>query len=128
MQKLTPRSKCSNFLWVTDFPLLEWSADENKWNAVHHPFTRPNAEDMPLLEAKNFGEMRAEAYDVVLNGVEIGGGSIRIHEPDLQEKMFAALGVTERISKHNLVTCSARFGSARRHMAESRSVSIVWSC
>src|SRR5439155_16123655 len=83
------------FLWVTDFPLLQWSAEENKWNAVHHPFTRPKAEDLPLLDEKKLGEMRAEAYDVVLNGVEIGGGSIRIHEPDLQKKMFAMLGVTE---------------------------------
>ena len=83
-----------DFLWVTDFPLLQWSAAENKWNAVHHPFTRPKAEDMPLLEAKKFGEIRAEAYDVVLNGVEIGGGSMRIHEPDLQEKMFETLGVS----------------------------------
>jgi len=83
-----------DFLWVTDFPLLQWSAEENKWNAMHHPFTRPKAEDMPLLEAKKFAEMRAEAYDVVLNGVEIGGGSIRIHEPQLQDKMFEVLGIS----------------------------------
>jgi aspartyl-tRNA synthetase len=83
-----------DFLWVTDFPLMQWSAEENKWNAVHHPFTRPKAEDLPLLEQKKFGEMRADAYDVVLNGVEIGGGSIRIHEPELQAKMFEALGVS----------------------------------
>src|SRR3989440_4348973 len=82
-----------DFLWVTDFPLMQWSAEENKWNAVHHPFTRPRAEDLALLEAKKFSEIRAEAYDVVLNGVEIGGGSMRIHEPQLQEKMFEALGV-----------------------------------
>ena len=93
IQKLFPENEVWDFLWVTDFPLLQWSAEENKWNAVHHPFTRPKAEDMPLLEAKKFGEIRAEAYDVVLNGVEIGGGSMRIHEPDLQEKMFEALGV-----------------------------------
>jgi aspartyl-tRNA synthetase len=62
---------------------------------VHHPFTRPKAEDLPLIEAGEFGRARAEAYDVVLNGVEIGGGSIRIHEPELQAKMFAALGVSE---------------------------------
>src|SRR5438874_7574822 len=66
---------------------------ENKWNAVHHPFTRPKAEDLPKLEAGDFGQVRAEAYDVVLNGVELGGGSIRIHEPDLQAKVFAALGI-----------------------------------
>ena len=82
-----------DFLWVTDFPLFEWSPDENKWNAMHHPFTRPKAEDMPLFEAKKFPEVRAEAYDVVLNGVEIGGGSMRIYEPELQEKMFEALGI-----------------------------------
>jgi aspartyl-tRNA synthetase len=83
-----------DFLWVTDFPLFEWSAEDNKWNAMHHPFTRPKAEDMSLFEAKKFPEVRAEAYDVVLNGVEIGGGSMRIYEPELQEKMFEALGIT----------------------------------
>ena len=82
-----------DFLWVTDFPLFEWSPEENKWNAMHHPFTRPKAEDMPLFEAKKFPDVRAEAYDIVLNGVEIGGGSLRIYEPDLQEKMFEALGI-----------------------------------
>src|SRR5438874_1182769 len=82
-----------DFLWVTDFPLFEWSPDENKWNAMHHPFTRPKAEDMSLFEAKKFQEVRAEAYDVVLNGVEIGGGSMRIYELELQEKMFEALGI-----------------------------------
>ncbi len=83
-----------DFLWVTDFPLFEWSAEENKWNAMHHPFTRPKTEDMPLFEVKKFPEVRAEAYDIVLNGVEIGGGSIRIHEPELQEKMFETLGIS----------------------------------
>jgi aspartyl-tRNA synthetase len=93
MQKLTPTGEVWNFLWVTDFPLFEWSPDENKWNAMHHPFTRPKAEDMSLFEAKKFPEIRAEAYDVVLNGVEIGGGSMRIYEPELQDKMFAALSI-----------------------------------
>jgi aspartyl-tRNA synthetase len=83
-----------DFLWVVDFPLLAWSAEEQKWNAVHHPFTRPKTEDLPLLEAEKFGEVRAEAYDIVLNGVEIGGGSIRIHEADLQSRMFDVLGVS----------------------------------
>jgi aspartyl-tRNA synthetase len=94
IQKLTAGSTDLDFLWVTDFPLMQWSAEENKWNAVHHPFTRPKAEDLSLLDQKKFGGMRADAYDVVLNGVEIGGGSIRIHEPELQAKMFEALGVT----------------------------------
>jgi aspartyl-tRNA synthetase len=94
MQKLTPAAEIWDFLWVTDFPLFEWSPDENKWNAMHHPFTRPKAEDMLLFEAKKFPDVRAEAYDVVLNGVEIGGGSMRIYEPELQEKMFEALGIS----------------------------------
>jgi aspartyl-tRNA synthetase len=93
MQKLTPAGEVWDFLWVTDFPLFEWSPDEDKWNAMHHPFTRPKADDMSLFEAKKFSEVRAEAYDVVLNGVEIGGGSMRIYEPELQDKMFAALGI-----------------------------------
>ncbi len=95
IQGLTKDSEELDFLWVTDFPLLQFDATENKWNAVHHPFTRPHADDLPLLDEKRYGEMRAEAYDVVLNGVEIGGGSIRIHEPDLQAKMFAVLGISE---------------------------------
>lgn len=95
MQKLLEGNTELNFLWVVDFPLLQFSAEENKWNAVHHPFTRPLDEDLPLLEAGKFGEVRAQAYDIVLNGVEIGGGSIRIHEQDLQAKMFSILGVTE---------------------------------
>src|SRR6266581_4794467 len=94
MLKLTPAAEIWDFLWVTDFPLFEWSPEENKWNAMHHPFTRPKAEDLPLFEAKKFPDIRAEAYDVVLNGVEIGGGSIRIYEPELQEKMFEALGIS----------------------------------
>ena len=98
MQELLGRARSPgapdwNFLWVTDFPLFEWNAEENKWNAMHHPFTRPQVEDMPLFEAKKFPDVRAEAYDVVLNGVEIGGGSMRIHEPELQDKMFEALGI-----------------------------------
>ncbi len=94
IQKLLANNDRLDFLWVTDFPLLQFSAEENKWNAVHHPFTRPKAEDVPLLDAGKFKEVRAEAYDVVLNGVEIGGGSIRIFEPQLQEKMFEVLGIS----------------------------------
>jgi aspartyl-tRNA synthetase len=94
IRKLTANSDQLDFLWVTDFPLMAFDPAEKKWNAVHHPFTRPKTEDVPKLEAGEFGQVRAEAYDVVLNGVEIGGGSMRIHEPQLQEKMFEALGVT----------------------------------
>jgi aspartyl-tRNA synthetase len=92
------------FLWVTDFPLMGFDAAENKWNAMHHPFTRPKTEDLPLLERGEFGKVRAEAYDVVLNGVEIGGGSLRIHERELQQKIFAALGISaeqqQRLFRH----------------------------
>jgi aspartyl-tRNA synthetase len=95
MQQLTANSEALDFLWVTDFPLLVFDAAENKWNAVHHPFTRPKADDLAKLEAGEFAQVRAEAYDVVLNGVELGGGSIRIHEQGLQAKVFSALGVSE---------------------------------
>src|SRR5438093_7357866 len=102
-----------DFLWVTDFPLFEWSPEENKWNAMHHPFTRPKAEDMPLFEAKKFPDVRAEAYDVVLNGVEIGGGSMRIYEPELQEKMFEALGISpeDRQSQFGHLLRALRLGA-----------------
>lgn len=93
--KLTEGSTELNFLWVVDFPLLQFSPEDNHWVAVHHPFTRPKAEDIPLMEAGEYGKVRAVAYDVVLNGVELGGGSIRIHERDLQSKLFGVLGVNE---------------------------------
>src|SRR5437667_1113769 len=83
-----------DFLWITDFPLFESSPQEKKWNAMHHPCTRPKAEDMSLFNEKKFPDVRAEAYDVVLNGVEIGGGSIRIYESELQDKMFETLGIS----------------------------------
>jgi aspartyl-tRNA synthetase len=82
------------FLWVTEFPLLEYDEEEKRYAAMHHPFTSPVQEDLPLLDVSP-GEVRARAYDVVLNGVEIGGGSIRIHQPELQEKMFGVLGFTK---------------------------------
>lgn len=93
LQKLTENSDVLNFLWVVDFPLLAFSPEDNKWMAVHHPFTRPKEEDVALLESGEFGKVRAIAYDVVLNGVELGGGSIRIHEKELQARMFEVLGV-----------------------------------
>ena len=82
-----------NFLWVVDFPLLAFSPEDNHWVAVHHPFTRPKAEDIAHLENGEYAKVRAVAYDVVLNGVELGGGSIRIHERELQAKLFEVLGV-----------------------------------
>lgn len=83
-----------NFLWVVDFPLLEWDEDEKRYTAMHHPFTMPKREDLDKLES-NPGEVYAAAYDIVLNGYEIGGGSIRINERDIQERMFKALGFTK---------------------------------
>ena len=97
---LTAGSEALNFLWVVDFPLLAFSAEDNKWVAVHHPFTRPMAEDTALLEKGEFAGIRAVAYDVVLNGMELGGGSIRIHERELQAKLFEALGVTADEQAH----------------------------
>jgi aspartyl-tRNA synthetase len=94
IQKLIKDSSALKFLWVFDFPLLGFDPAESKWSAMHHPFTRPKKEDLPLLAAGEYAKVRAEAYDVVLNGVEIGGGSIRIHEQDLQAKMFQVLGIT----------------------------------
>ena len=81
-------------LWVIDFPLLEWSEEDNRFYAMHHPFTAPKPEDIPLLDADP-GAVRANAYDMVINGVEVGGGSIRIHDSQLQDKMFRVLGFTE---------------------------------
>ncbi|MCB1208051.1 MAG: aspartate--tRNA ligase [Verrucomicrobiales bacterium] len=95
MQKLLEGNTDLNFLWVVDFPLLAFSPEDDAWVAVHHPFTRPKAEDIPLMEAGNYAKVRAEAYDVVLNGYELGGGSIRIHEKELQQKMFGVLGIGE---------------------------------
>lgn len=83
-----------NFLWVTDFPLLAYDDEEDRYTAVHHPFTSPNEDDLPLLESKPL-KVRANAYDLILNGTELGGGSIRIHDPQVQKRMFALLGMSE---------------------------------
>ena len=85
-------------LWVVDFPLLEWNEDEKRWFAMHHPFTSPKPEDIALLD-KDPGAVRANAYDLVINGVEVGGGSIRIHDRHLQEIMFKKLGFTDEEAK-----------------------------
>ena len=83
------------FVWITEFPQFEWSDEQGRYLAMHHPFTMPMEEDLPLLEQGKLGEVRAKAYDIVLNGNEIGGGSVRIHQNDIQEKMFEALGFTK---------------------------------
>lgn len=88
-------SECYNFVWVYDFPLLEYDEEGGRYVAMHHPFTSPREEDLHLLE-KSPGQVRAKAYDLVLNGVEVGGGSIRIHRRDIQERMFAAIGIGEQ--------------------------------
>ena len=88
-----------NFLWITEFPLLEWSEEENRFVAVHHPFTMMMEEDLQYLDSDP-GRVRAKAYDIVLNGVELGGGSVRIYQNDIQEKMFEILGFTKE-DAHN---------------------------
>ncbi len=95
------------FGWIIDFPLVEWNADEQRWDAVHHPFTAPLDEDLALLD-RDPGKVRAKAYDIVLNGYEAGGGSIRIHHRDTQQKIFDLLGISRE-------TAEAQFG----HMLEA---------
>ncbi len=99
--ELVPEGR-HDFLWVTDFPLLEWNEDDRRYYAMHHPFTSPLETETALLDSDP-GAVRARAYDVVMDGVELGGGSIRIHDPELQRKMFAALGIDG-------VEANARFG------------------
>ena len=81
-------------LWIVDFPLFEWSDEEQRLMATHHPFTMPNPDDLPLLD-EHPEQVRAKAYDFVCNGIEVGGGSLRIHDTQLQEKMFEVLGFTK---------------------------------
>jgi aspartyl-tRNA synthetase len=90
------------FLWITDFPLLEWDNEESRWTAVHHPFTRPNDQSFGLLESDP-GAARAVAYDLIGNGIELAGGSLRIHEPELQERIFDLLEISREEQR-------ARFG------------------
>lgn len=86
--------------WVIDFPLLEYNEDENRWFAMHHPFTSPKPDDLKYVASNEFGKIRANAYDMVINGVEVGGGSIRIHDKTLQAKMFELLGFSDEEAKH----------------------------
>ncbi|MBI4418609.1 MAG: Asp-tRNA(Asn)/Glu-tRNA(Gln) amidotransferase GatCAB subunit C, partial [Ignavibacteriales bacterium] len=101
-----------NFLWVTDFPLLEFSEEEKRFVAVHHPFTSPRAEDVPLLD-RSPETARARAYDLVLNGREVAGGSIRIHDSALQSKLFELLGIgpEEAKQKFGFLLEAFRYGA-----------------
>ncbi len=101
-----------NFTWVTDFPLFEWNDDENRFEAMHHPFTSPVEEDLQFLESDQ-AKVRARAYDITLNGVEIGGGSIRIHRSDVQQKMFRALGISDEEArlKFGFLIDALKFGA-----------------
>jgi aspartyl-tRNA synthetase len=100
-----PNTLC--FAWIVDFPLVEWNEEEQRWDAVHHPFTAPKDEDLPLLTTDP-GKVRAKAYDLILNGYEAGGGSIRIHRRDIQQQVFSLLGISEEKAQ-------AQFG----HMLEA---------
>jgi aspartyl-tRNA synthetase len=113
MMELVKNSTAFNFLWVVDFPLLALDEETGHWGAVHHPFTRPNPDDVAKLDAGDYANVRAVAYDVVLNGYELGGGSIRIHEKDLQAKMFEVLGVgpEEQQIKFGHILDAFRFGA-----------------
>jgi aspartyl-tRNA synthetase len=99
--KLIPEDR-DVLAWVIDFPLVEWNADEKRWDAVHHPFTAPRDEDLPLLESDP-GKALAKAYDLVLNGQEAAGGSIRIHQQSIQERLFGLIGISKEEAR-------ARFG------------------
>jgi aspartyl-tRNA synthetase len=110
-EKLVPEGRYE-FLWVTGFPLLEWHEEDARWYAMHHPFTSPREEDLPYLESEP-GSVKARAYDVVLNGMELGGGSIRIHRPDVQSRVFSALGISpeEARAKFGFLLDAFRFGA-----------------
>jgi aspartyl-tRNA synthetase len=91
-----------NLLWVVDFPSFMWDVEEKRWVALHHPFTSPRDEDLPFLESDP-GKVKAKAYDLVMNGYEVGGGSIRIHSPEVQSRVFKMLGMSDEDAR-------ARFG------------------
>jgi len=101
-----------NFLWVVDFPLLEWDEDEKRYVAIHHPFTSPRDEDLEMMDSEP-GKVKAKAYDMVLNGVEVGGGSIRIHSRAVQEKMFSLLGLSqeEAVEKFGFMLEAFEYGT-----------------
>ena len=110
--------KSFEFLWVVDFPLFDWNADEKRYDSVHHPFTAPAPEEMDKLETDPL-HVRSQAYDIVVNGSEIGGGSIRIHRPEIQQKIFDLLNITRKQAEDRVRLLPQgprlRHPSARRH-------------
>ena len=114
------------FLWVVDFPMFEWIEEEKRFEFMHHPFTAPLESDRHLLETDQ-GKARARAYDLVLNGSEIGGGSIRIHDQSLQRLIFKLLGSQTRRRSCGSDSSSTRWSTARRRTAASRSASTASS-
>ena len=112
-------------LWVVDFPMFEWDAEENRWNAAHHPFTSVHDEDLEKLTSDP-ARCRAKSYDVVLNGTELGSGSIRIHRRDVQAKVFSALGFSDEEAKRRFGFLLEAWNMARRRTAESRWVWTGW--
>ena len=99
-------------LWVTDFPLVEWNEDKSRWDSLHHPFTSPNPEDISMIESDP-SQVRAFSYDLVMNGYELGGGSIRIYDKDLQGKIFSLLGISkdEAAQKFGFLMDAFKFGA-----------------
>ncbi len=116
-----------SFLWITEFPLLEWSDEENRFKAMHHPFTMPMEEDMQYIDSDP-GRVRAKAYDIVLNGTEIGGGSVRIHQDDIQEKMFEVLGFTKEHAYEQFGFLLMRSNMVFRLTQVWLTVWTVWLC
>ena len=111
-------------MWVTDFPLFDYDEEQRRHVAVHHPFTAPHDEDLARLEAEPLA-IRAQAYDLVLNGTELGGGSVRIHQPAVQERVFALLGISaEEAQAQVRIPARSAWPPARRRTAVSRSDSI----
>ena len=108
--------KMFNLVWVTDFPLVEWDHEAKRFSSVHHPFTAPLEADMEFLE-EHPEKVCSRAYDLVLNGTEIGGGSIRIHQQETQSRVFNVLGISNEEAGKSSDSCSKRFSSARLHMA-----------